>query len=345
MNIRFWVCDGTLSSGVAGPVDVFAVANILAGKRADPGGQPLLRWFVESLDGCPVQSASGQMIAVDGRINPEASADAIVVTAPYAPDIDRFLERREEVTALTRALRRQHERGAVLASYCTGNYLLAEAGLLDERPATTHWAKARDFARRYPRVALRAQEILTEQDGILSGGSVTSYLTLAVRLVGRLAGADLAAATARMLLIDTSRVSQASFATLVEEHGHGDRLVARAQRRMAETIQQASSLSELAAHLAVSERTLNRRFKQAIGIGPLEYLQALRVETAKQLLEAGTSSIDDICQRIGYADSSTFRALFKRLVGHSPREYQQWFQQLRSQCAAPHGYAGGPTTA
>ncbi|WP_376967723.1 helix-turn-helix domain-containing protein (plasmid) [Azospirillum sp. A26] len=332
MIIRIWVCDGTLSSGVAGPVDVFAVANMLAAKRADPSGQPPLRWFVESMDGRPVQSASGQMIAVDGRMNPEASADAILVTAPYAPDIDRFLERREEVAALTRALRRQHERGAVLASYCTGNYLLAEAGLLDERPATTHWAKARDFTRRYPRVALRAQEILTEQDGILSGGSVTSYLTLAIRLVSRLSGAELAAATARMLLIDTNRVLQAPFATLIEEHGHGDRLVARAQRRMAATIQQASSLSELATHLAVSERTLNRRFKQAIGIGPLEYLQALRVEIAKQLLEAGTLSIDEICLRVGYADSSTFRALFKRLVGHSPREYQRWSQQLRPQC-------------
>jgi transcriptional regulator GlxA family with amidase domain len=241
------------------------------------------------------------------------------------------------MNALSHALRRQHERGAILASYCTGNYLLAEAGLLDGRRATTHWAKVNDFARRYPAVELRAAEILTEQDGILSGAGVTSYLNLAIRLVEKLAGPDLAAATAKMLLIDTNRISQASYATLLGEHGHGDRLVAKAQQRMEATLDRGFQLPKLAAQLAVSERTLNRRFKQAMDMGPLEYLQTLRVEVAKGLLEAGALSVDDICRKVGYADLSTFRELFKRKTGLSPRDYQMRFKRAQASALPSRG--------
>jgi transcriptional regulator GlxA family with amidase domain len=325
---RLWVYDGILASGVAGPTDVFTAANRL-GATAMGGRAPFqkLLWRVESLDGRPVRTASGQSIEVDGRIDPRRRADAIIVTAPFVADMDEFLARRELLRALSSALRRQHKAGAVLASYCTGNYLLAEAGLLDGRIATTHWAKAGDFARRYPRVELRATEVLTEQDGILCSGAVTSYLNLALRLVERFAGAQLAAMTAKTLLIDANRISQASYATLLEEHGHSDSLVARAQRRMETTLQQGCRLSELAAHLAVSERTLNRRFKQAVGDPPLEYLQTLRVEVAKRLLESGRFGFDVVSQRVGYGDLGTFRQLFKRKTGLSPREYQRRFAQ------------------
>lgn len=330
MIIRIWVYEGVLASGVAGPIDVFAAANSLGARKGGVGRERLqpLRWSVESLDGLPVRSASGQSIAVDGRIDPRRRTDAVLVTAPFVADMDAFIARREQVHALAAALRRLHKAGTVLASYCTGNYLLAEAGLLDGRRATTHWSKARDFAQRYPRVELRVDEILTEQDGILSGGAVTSYLNLALRLVERLAGAELAATTAKTLLIDTNRISQASYATLLDEHGHSDRLVARAQQRMAATLQQGCHMPELAAHLAVSERTLNRHFRQAMGSGPLEYLQTLRVEVAKRLLEAGGTNVEDVCGRVGYADLSTFRRLFKRKTGLSPRDYQSRFARL-----------------
>jgi transcriptional regulator GlxA family with amidase domain len=325
--IRIWVYDGVLASGVSGPADVFTAANHFAAKHAAVRSrhfQPIA-WRVESLDGRPVRGASGRTIAVDGRIDARKRADAILVTAPFVAEMDAFIARREQMQALSSALRRQHKLGAVLASYCTGSYLLAEAGLLDGRIATTHWAKAGDFRRRYPSVALHADEILTEQDGILCSAAVTSFLNLALRLVEIFAGAPLATATAKTLLIDTNRISQASYATLLGEHGHTDRLVARAQRRMQATLPQRFRLSDLASHLAVSERTLNRRFKQAVGAAPLAYLQTLRVEVAKGLLEAGRISVDDVSERVGYGDLSTFRQLFKRKVGLSPREYQRRF--------------------
>jgi transcriptional regulator GlxA family with amidase domain len=328
VTIRIWVYDGIMASGIAGPIDVLVAANHLSAReearRHTPS--PIFAWRVESLDGQPVRSASGQSIAVDGKINPRKRADVILLTAPLFSNMDEFVGRRAQLDALSSALRSQRKAGAVLAAYCTGNYLLAEAGLLDGRVATTHWAKAADFARRYPHVELRAREVLTWQDGILSGGSVTSYLNLAVRLVEMFAGETLAAKTAKSLLIDMNRTSQASYATLLDEHGHADPLVARAQQRMEATLQQEGfRLGELAAWLAVSERTLNRRFKQAVGLAPLAYLQNLRIEVAKQLLESRPIGLDMVSQRVGYGDVSTFRQLFKRKTGLSPSEYQMRF--------------------
>jgi transcriptional regulator GlxA family with amidase domain len=265
---------------------------------------------------------------VDGKIDASKRADAILLTAPFVSDMDEFVVRRVQLSALTSALQRQREAGAVLAAYCTGNYLLAEAGLLNGRAATTHWAMARDFARRYPGVELRAHELVIAQDGIVSSGAVTSYLNLAIRLVETFAGEKLAAATAELLLIETNRISQASYATLLGEHGHADPLIARAQQRMEATIQEGFQVSDLAAYLAVSERTLHRRFKQAVGIAPLEYLQNLRIEVAKQLLESRPITLEAVSQRVGYADLSAFRQLFRRKTGLSPREYQLRFARV-----------------
>jgi transcriptional regulator GlxA family with amidase domain len=323
ITIRIWVYDGILASGVAGPIDVFNAANQLGARERDAAQR--FAWRVESLDGEPVKAASGQTIAVDGKIDGRKRADAVLLTAPFFSDMDAFISRREQITKLSAALRCHHKAGAVLAAYCTGNYLLAEAGLLDGRVATTHWAKAADFARRYPGVELRAREVLTGQDRILSSGAVTSYLNLAVRLVEMLGDEKLAAMTARSLLIDMNRIDQASYATLIDEHGHTDPLIARAQQRMEATLAQGFRLGELAEWLAVSERTLNRRFRQATGVAPLEYLQNLRIEVAKQLLETRPIGLDKLSERVGYEDSGSFRELFKRKTGLSPREYQLRF--------------------
>jgi transcriptional regulator GlxA family with amidase domain len=273
-----------------------------------------------------VQSASKQIIRVDGPINSRLTADAVIVPGPFVRDIERFLEETEFVKPLLAALCRQHERGILLASYCTGSFLLAEAGLLDGSPATTHWAKGEVFARRYPEVDLRIADIITEQEGIICSGAVTSSLNLALRIVERLAGADAAADTGKLMLIDTNRVSQTSYATR-QEAQHSDPLVGRAQRWMEKSLQRGFKLGELAQHLAVSERTLNRRFKQALGEPPLQYLQTLRVDVAKRLLETRRLKVDSVSERVGYSDLSTFRRLFKRETGLSPREYQRRFSR------------------
>jgi transcriptional regulator GlxA family with amidase domain len=328
--IRIWVYDGITALGVAGSVDTFTAANAVGGEKAEKNGirrtsTPLLQWRIESPDGKQVETASGQVVRVDGPINPRASADAIIVTGPFVANLERLFARPDILKPLLAALRRQHARGTLLASYCTGSFILAEAGLLDGGVATTHWAQAKAFAKRYPEVDLRVSEILTEQNHILCSGAVTTSLNLALQIVEKLAGADVAAATGKMMLIDTNRVSQSAYASMPEANTHTDALVARAQRWMEKSLRQGFSLSELARHLAVSERTLNRRFKLATGEAPLRYLQSLRVDVAKRLLEGRAASVEAVSARVGYNDFSTFRRLFKRETGLSPREYQRRF--------------------
>jgi len=338
-HIRIWVYDGILASGVAGSIDVFTAANsVWTAKHRDRRGRaPLMQWRIESLDGKPVQTASGQIVSVDGPINARTSADAVVVTAPFVPTIERFLDQPERLEPLFAALRRQHQRGALLASYCTGSFILAAAGLLDGRVATTHWAQGPTFAKRYPEVDLRISEILTEQDRILCSGAVTTSLNLALRLVETFAGADIAAATGRLMLIDVNRGAQSSYATLPDQPGHADALVARAQRVMQQRLQRGFDLGALARQLSVSERTLNRRFKQATGAAPLRHLQRLRVDVAKRLFETRDLTVEAVAARVGYGDLSSFRRLFKRETGLSPRDYQRRF--------ACRGPAGAPSSA
>jgi transcriptional regulator GlxA family with amidase domain len=344
-HIKIWVYDGILASGVAGSIDVLTAANVVWAEKNGTSRKtsPFFGWRIESLDGKPVQTASGQIVNVDGAISARAAADAVIVTGPFIADIERFFERSNTLRPLFSALRSQHARGAVLASYCSGSFILAEAGLLDGGVATTHWAKAKVFASRYPKVDLRISEILTEQDRIICSGAVTTSLNLALRLVEKFAGTEVASSTGKLMLIDTNRVSQSSYATMQDEQQHSDSLVTRAQHWMQKSLQQGFSLRELACHLAVSERTLNRRFKLAVGQAPLHYLQSLRVDVAKRLLETKGLNVDAVGQRVGYTDLSTFRRLFKRETGLSPREYQRRFcRRLQGRISPPKPLARPP---
>ncbi len=337
-HIRIWVYDGILASGVAGPMDVFTAANrIWAERNGARDGAGLFEYRVESLHGGTIRTASGQMVAVDGPIDAKAAIDAVIVTGPFVSDMAAFLDRLDVLRPLFAALRRQHARGALIASYCSGSFVLAEAGLLDGLVATTHWAKAQAFKKRYPQVDLRIAEVMTEQNRIICSGAVTTYLNLALRLVEKLGGTQLAVATARMMLIDMNRVSQASYMTTVssDQPDHSDALVTRAQGWMEKHLEQRFCLAELAGHLAVSERTLNRRFKLAVGESPLRYLQSLRIAVAKQLLETEGLGVDVVSEQVGYGDLSSFRQLFKRETGLSPAEYRSRFARPDHPADAP----------
>ncbi|WP_446900574.1 GlxA family transcriptional regulator [Burkholderia sp. YIM B11467] len=327
--IRIWAVNHALASGIAAPTDILTAANHLAPTTPARRTVTPFRWRIESIDGRPVRTASGQLVPVDGTIDGGSAADAIWLTAPFVADLERLLARPGSLAPLLDALRRQHARGTLIATYCTGAFLLAEAGLLDGRAATTHWSKASSFQARYPDVALRASEVLTEQDGILCGGAITSYQNLALRLVDKLANPRLAASVAKLMLIDMNRISQDSYIDVAQmsRAGHDDASVARALRWMERHLREPFSLARLSEHMAMSERTLHRRFREAVGAPPLKYLQTLRIEVAKRLLAETKIGVDAVCERVGYTDISGFRQLFKRETGIAPGEYRRRFMR------------------
>lgn len=218
-----------------------------------------------------------------------------------------------------------HAAGSLCCAACAGVFFLAEAGLLDGRPATTHWGLVEQFSRSYPAVNLTPQRLLVDGGSYICAGGVTAYFDLALHLVTRLASRELALHCARVLLLDPGRTEQTPYMELLATHPHGDTLIAHAQQWLETHHTRPLHLHELAAHLHCTERTLHRRFRKATGLAPVAYLQALRVEHAKRLLESTTLPASSIAQEVGYQDTPAFFRVFHSLTELTPGEYRRRF--------------------
>ena len=223
--------------------------------------------------------AGGIRVKCDVRMTEVRKSELVLVPA-LDPDVASHL-------ALNRAvvpwLRRIHLAGADVASACTGAFLLAEAGILDGKAATTHRAFQDEFRRRYPRVRLEPQAIVVDQGRVVTAGGATSFLSLLLYLVERIFGADLARAASRMFLVDVNKSPQSAYAMFGTQKSHGDEEILRAQDIIEKEIARCPSVEALAHRVAMSRRSFVRRFKGATGNAPRDYLQ--RVRKTKKLLE------------------------------------------------------------
>ena len=315
--------DHFFASGATGTVDVLNTANRLAQKE----GNAPFSWRLLSEEGKPARSSTGIALAADGAYDSADAADIVLVPAIVSADAHELERRLAGQAPLIRRLAHWHGEGKLITSHCAGVALLAEAGLLDGRPASISWWLNAWFRCRYPAVRLEKHTILSESPGLLCGGATTCYLNVALRLVERHVGPDIALQCAQRLLVDTERVSQASYATLQQFSGHNDALVTRCQQHLQQHLEAPFRLDALAAAVGSSERTVMRRFQQALGDTPLHYLQQLRLFTARRLLETSALGVEQIVGHVGYADVSSFRRLFKRELGCSPNEYRRRFSQ------------------
>jgi transcriptional regulator GlxA family with amidase domain len=229
-------------------------------------------------------------------------------------------------------LREHYARGATIASACSGTLLLAEAGLLDGEEATTHWAYCDVMSKRYPRVKMRPHRALVvagEGGRLVMAGGGTSWLDVALYLISRVAGIEAAMQVARLNLIDWHDVGQQPFARLARSRQVDDAVVARCQAWIAEHYDEPSPVAAMVKLSGLAERSFVRRFKQATGMSPLEYVHTIRLEEAKQMLEAGDEPVEAVANAVGYEDSGFFGRLFKKKVGLTPAQYRKRFGSLR----------------
>ena len=222
-------------------------------------------------------------------------------------------------------LQNQYDNGAAVASFCTGAFLLAATGLLNNRPATTHINAESAFAKLFPLVQLQADAVVTGQDGIYTSGGATNTFHLLMLLLEIYCSKQVAVRAAKVFSIDLDRSRQTYFGTFAPVQDHGDSLVKQAQEQIKKNFNHANTIEELITHVPASRRYLVRRFKQVTGITPIEYLQKTRIEAAKQMLEQSNCSILDVMLESGYNDLKTFRALFKKIVGMTPTMYREKF--------------------
>lgn len=223
-------------------------------------------------------------------------------------------------------LRDRHAAGVVLASVCAGAFLLAESGLLAGRRATTHWNAAEPFRRRFPNVKLDTDQLLIDESDILTAGGVMAWTDLCLRLIDRFLGTAVMLDTARSFLCDPPGREQRYYSCFAPRLDHGDTAVVKVQHWLQATGAKDARLSRLAEICGLEERTLLRRFVKATGLTTTDYCQRLRVANAQENLRSSASSIDRIAWDVGYADTSSFRKVFTRLVGLTPGEYRLRFR-------------------
>ena len=314
--------DGCHASGVTGPLDLLHMANVVAARLA-PGTPPPFATKVLSPNGAPVRTANGNDLPVDGGLR-GATAEIVMVPGIAMIEPEALHVALTHLEPVSQWLAARYAEGAWLAAACTGPFLLAQAGLLNGHTATTTTWFAELFEQRYPAVKLDATAVLAESGRLLTSGGAFSYIDLTLHLIERTAGRELARALARFVVLDNRR--QTHSAELIPHHvSHHDPLILKAEKWMRAQLRTDITIADIARHVAVSSRTLVRRFKEHTGESPSAYLQRLRVEASKALLASTNYRIEQIPARVGYQDESAFRRLFKKNVGVSPREYRQSF--------------------
>ena len=321
LDVTVVLLDGNYASTALGPIEVFHSAGALW--HALKGGVPDPRFRVTtaSIDGEGVTSPYGVTLSAQRAIRQVAHADIIILPATGL-DLDEKLRAHRDVIGW---LREWHAKGAYIAGICTGAAYLAEAGLLDGRHATTHWAVAEAYAQRYPKVHWRPEMFITEEQRLLCSGGVYASMDLSLYLVEKFCGHEIALEVAKALLIDMPRRHQSGYAVLPLSRPHTDEKIRAVERYMEAHYSADLSIERLAGRASMSPRNFLRRFKAATGHLPGEYAQNLRISVARHMLEGGDKSVESISRAVGYEDTAFFRTLFRRYTGMAPGEYRSRF--------------------
>lgn len=320
----------TTASVTYGMYDLFMAAGRDWGFVVD--GQPgpaLVRPRIVSALAQAFTAANDVQIAPQGTLEECADVDIVCVPELAVPPGDSLTGR---FTHEIEWLRRCYARGATLATACSGAVLLAEAGLLDGQEATTHWAYCDILRSRYPTVKVRKERALVVSgDGqrlVMAGGG-TSWQDLALYLIARFVSVDVAMQVARINLIDWHSIGQQPFARLARSRQVEDAVIARCQTWIAEHYHEPAPVNAMVRLSGLAERSFKRRFQQATGMSPLEYVHTLRLEEAKQMLEASDQQIEAIANAVGYEDAGFFSRLFRRQVNLTPAQYRKRFGAMR----------------
>lgn len=290
-----------------------------------------LQPLVVSADGLPFTAGNGVRIAPDASFATCPAPDVVCITdLMIAPDAQLDGQYQPEIAWLRAAW----DAGATLASACSGAMLLARTGLLEGCDATSHWAYCDRLAHEHPRTRWHPDRglVVTGPDArIVMAGSGVSWHMLVLALISRFATPEEAMQVARINLLGMNETSPLAYASLTRGGRADDELVLRCQVWAASNYRTESPVAQMVALSALPERTFKRRFLQATGIGPLEYVHTLRLEEAKQLLETTEMPVEAVAQEVGYQDASFFGRLFRRKVALTPAQYRRRFGALGEQ--------------
>lgn len=327
-RVAILVHAGFTDSGLSIALDVFRTANSL---RQRAGQAPLFQVELVSAKGGHVAAASGLATVSTHTLHRAKLASVVLVPGFWvedASDVDAYVDQ-AALQPLVRAIAAAHARGALVCSSCAGAFLLASAGVLDGKQATTTWWLAPHLQRRRPQVAVVADAAMIIQGKVITAGALFAQADVALHLVTHFGGLSLAKLCANLLLLDRHG-SQTPYMAL-RQLTLNDPVLRKAERWVRANLAEAFGMPELAKRLGVSPRTLARKLGSSLGMSPIAFVQHLRVEAAVQLLETTQLSLDEISRRVGYTDPHTLSRLIRRELAVTPRELRR---KQRSQVGA-----------
>lgn len=317
--------DYAFSSVITGALDLFSLVGVTWNRIQNSDPANYFRVQLAAEEKRPVRCLNRLLLQPDLAIAAVERSDIIFIP-PIGGDISRTLANNRVAIDW---LREMHANGSQIVSSCTGSFLLAETGLLDGKLATTHWGYIEQFRERYPSVILKPEQLITNEIDLLCAGGGSAWLDLSLFLIEQHFGHEVALQTAKALVIERKQHSQAAFTTMQGQKYHQDGEILSAQEWMEDHLPEKINIDRLGERFGMTSRTFKRRFKQATGDTPLAYLQSLRIECAKKILESSRMPIERVTRHVGYEDSSSFMKLFKRMTGMSPQQYRAAFCHLQ----------------
>ena len=315
-------CQTALStiSCIAGSYDMFSRAN----KYWTENGKKQL--FEIELAGVSQQAEmSNGLITVRPQVNISSvrKTDLIIIPS-MAHDFKRLAESN---ALLMDWMVKQYKNGAEVASMCTGVFMLASSGLLDGKSCSIHWNSVAKLQDMFPKVCVKKDKLITDEQGIYTNGGAYSFLNLLIYLIEKYYDRQTAIYCSKIFQVEIDRQTQSAFSIFTGQKSHGDEVVKKAQAYIEDNFYERISVEDLSQKFAVGRRNFDRRFIKATGNTPIEYLQRVKIESAKKSFETTRKTINEVMYEVGYSDVKAFRETFRKITGMSPLEYKNRYNK------------------
>ena len=308
---------------IVGTLNLFKMANSYS-RRIGKSQEDVFAIDLVGLTNAPISCHKFFEVKPTSTIDEVKNTDLIVISS-IVGNIEKALEKNEALIDWIK--RRRIENGAEVVSLCRSAFILAETGLLNGKSCTTHWEVHQQFERKYAKIKLLPEKIISEDNGIYTSGGAYSFLNMIVYLIEKYYGRETAIWCSKMAEIDFDRINQNQFVIFNGQKDHGDEVIKAIQLYIEENFEEKLSIEGLAKKFAVSNRNLIRRFKKATQNTPYEYIQRVKVEVAKKRFESSILNINQVMYTVGYNDEKAFRKTFKKYTGLSPLEYRRKYNR------------------
>jgi transcriptional regulator GlxA family with amidase domain len=317
-NLYILALEGCVASAVLGLSEIFRLANRVALETDKAKAAPFNPILV-GLTGDPVQTDDGMLLPVQRKLPRPQPDDFLLITGCMPQNLDLAFSVKQR-TAEKKALQNWSAQKGNIAAQCSSVFLLAEAGLLAGHKATATWWAQDQLAASYPDITLSKEETLTDDGNIVCVAGPYSHLDLGLHLIERLSSRYLASLVAKFAMIERTPPSQSAFRTM-DLVSKTPPIAKRVETFVLEHLPDMPEVGALAAHLGLTTRTLQRHLAEATNLTPKGFINDVRMNVAKRLIETSTTRVQDLMLATGFSDESAFRKQFRRASGMTPKQY------------------------